>query len=68
MNSDIRKHIVNNFKDTSIEGIRESIELSIKEGDEITLPGLGALFEVLWINSSEDDQKKILDLLNNNLN
>ena len=45
MNIDIRKSIINNFKGSRDEEIIESINESIKQGDEITLPGLGVFFE-----------------------
>ena len=56
MDIDIRKSIINNFKDSNIEEIKNSIEESISDEDEITLPGLGVFFEILWNNS--DDVKK----------
>ena len=56
MNIDIRKSIINNFKESDIEDIKNSIEESISDKDEITLPGLGVFFEILWNNS--DDVKK----------
>ncbi len=55
MNLDIRAHIKKNFKDSSIDDIRNSIEASIKEQDEITLPGMGVLFEILWQNNNNQD-------------
>lgn len=55
MNLDIRKHIKNNFKNATEKEIEDSIESSIKEQDEITLPGLGVLFEILWSNSNNHD-------------
>ena len=67
MNIDIRKYIKENFKDTTTKEIRESIESSIKEKDEVTLPGLGVLFEILWTNSENDLQEKILDIINKNI-
>ena len=67
MDINIREHIIKNFKDSSIEEIKESIELSINKGDEITLPGLGVFFETLWNNSNEEERKCILDHLKNNL-
>ena len=67
LNVDIRKYIKENFKDTTTKEIRESIESSIKEKDEVTLPGLGVLFEILWTNSENDLQEKILDIINNNI-
>ena len=67
MNIDIRKSIINNFKDCNTEEIKESIETSIKDNDEITLPGIGVFFEILWNNSSEKDKEFILDKIINGL-
>lgn len=64
MNADIRNYILTNFKNTNPNEIKESIELSIKKGDEITLPGLGVCFELLWNNSSPTKQEDILQTLN----
>lgn len=59
MNIDIRQNIINNFKDTNVEEIKNSIVASIDEKDEITLPGLGVFFEILW-NNSEDNEKEFI--------
>ena len=67
MNIDIRSYIKNNFKQASNNDIRSSIEESIKKGDELTLPGLGVLFEILWTNSSNEEQENILNNLSKNL-
>ena len=56
MNIDIRKSIINNFKESDVSDIKKSIEDSIKDNEEITLPGMGVFFEILWNNS--DDTKK----------
>lgn len=56
MDIDIRKSIRNNFKESDIEEIKNSIEESISDNDEITLPGLGVFFEILW--KTADDTKK----------
>ena len=68
MNIDIRKYIKDNFKDSSIEDIKSSIESSIKEQDELTLPGIGVFFEILWSNSNEEYRNYILDTIKNNIN
>lgn len=60
MDIDIRESIKNNFKGSDIKEIKESIESSIKDEDEITLPGLGVFFEILWNNSSKENQESIL--------
>lgn len=56
MEINIRKSIKNNFKESKISDIKESIIEAINDNDEITLPGLGVFFEILWNNS--DDIKK----------
>lgn len=66
MNIDIREHIKNNFKNGQKDEIKSSIEASISENDEITLPGLGVFFEILWSNSDENSKEYILNTLSNN--
>ena len=61
MNIDIRKSIISNFKDSTLEDIKNSIESSINDKDEITLPGLGVFFELLWENSNENEKNNILN-------
>lgn len=67
MNIDIRKSIINNFKDSNKDEIIESIESSIKDNEEITLPGLGVFFEILWNNSGKDLRNNIVDIIKNNI-
>lgn len=67
MNISIRDYIKNNFKGSSETEIKDSIISSISEGDEVSLPGLGVLFEILWNNSDNDLQDKILKNLKNGL-
>ena len=68
MNIDIRKHIKNNFKDAELDEIQASIESSITEHDEITLPGMGVFFEILWEYSDESSKQYILNTLKKGLN
>ncbi len=68
MNISIKKHIMNNFKGASKEDIKESIVSSFNDKDEITLPGLGVFFGIVWDKSSEDERNKILDILKDSLN
>jgi small acid-soluble spore protein I (minor) len=67
MNIDIREHIKSNFKDSDIKDIKDSIESSLKENDEITLPGMGVFFEILWQNTDESGKDFILNILKNSL-
>lgn len=67
MNIDIRKSIVNNFKDSEVTEIKDSIETSIQEKEEITLPGLGVFFEILWSQSDDSMKQQILETLKKGL-
>ena len=67
MDIDIRKSIINNFKESDIEEIKNSIEESISDGDEITLPGLGVFFEILWKTSDDTKKDYILQTLKKGL-
>lgn len=64
---DIRKHIIKNFKDASLDEIKSSINSAVSDKDEITLPGMGVFFELLWENSSEEIKEYILKTLQNAL-
>lgn len=59
-NIDVRKYIINNFKEDSIEDIEKSITTSIESKSEDPLIGLGVLFEIMWNNSSNDLKNDIL--------
>lgn len=65
MNISIREHIKKNFKDCTLEELIESIEESVQSDDEVVLPGMGVLFEILWKNTNDKDS--ILKILHNNL-
>lgn len=67
MNINIRDYIKNNFKESDINELKESILASIKSNDEVVLPGLGVLFEILWKNSSEELRENILKILDINI-
>ncbi len=59
----IRDYIINNFKEDDVDTIRSAIDESIKEGDEVTLPGMGVFFEIIWNESTDDEKNKILETL-----
>lgn len=61
MNIDMRKYIIENFKDNTTEEIRTSIDASIKSKEEEPLIGLGVFFELLWNNSTEEEKNNILN-------
>ena len=62
-NIKIRDYIINNFQGDDTNTIKNAIEESIKEQDEVTLPGMGVFFEIVWTDSTEEEKNKILDLL-----
>ncbi len=63
MKIDIRSNIKKNFQDSEIEDMKLSISSAISDGKEITLPGLGVFFEILWENSKENEQTYILNTI-----
>lgn len=62
-NIDIRKYIIENFRDDNEEKIRDSIETTIKFRDEDALIGLGVLFEIIWEMANEEEKKNYLRLI-----
>ena len=68
MNIDIRKSIKDNFKGSDASEIKASIESSIADGEEITLPGLGVFFEMMWKNSDSELQNVLLHNIQKGLN
>ncbi len=67
MNIDIRKSIIGNFKNSSKDEIKESIISSLKMNEEITLPGMGVFFEILWQNCSNELKDEIINIISDNL-
>lgn len=67
MDLSIRGYIKKNFKDSSTEEINEAIGMSVKDGAEEALPGMGVFFEILWENSSKDERTQIVNKLKNGL-
>lgn len=67
MQIDIRKSIIKNFHDMDVSEIRKSIEEAVEEMEEVTLPGLGVFFEILWKNSLEDNKNYILNTIKTNI-
>lgn len=63
MNIDIRAYVKKNFENTSTDDIKQSIEESLQKGDDITLPGLGYFFEIIWNSSNEQEKETILNYL-----
>ena len=67
MNIDIRKSIKDNFKDSSNNEILESINEAVNDSDEITLPGMGVFFELLWKESNDNEKNSIIEKIKKGL-
>ncbi len=61
MNIDLRKYIINNFKDDNVDDIEKSINMSIDSKEEDPLIGMGVLFELAWVNSTKELKDEILN-------
>ena len=59
----IREHIINNFKGDDYNTLKEAIEESVESKDEITLPGLGVFFELIWENSDQELKNQLIDII-----
>lgn len=67
MDLSIREHIINNFKEDNKETLRSAIEESIKEKDEVVLPGMGVFLEIIWNDADEELKNKMLEIIFNRL-
>lgn len=67
MDLDIRRHIINNFRGDNTDTLRSAIDESIKENDEITLPGMGVFLEIIWSDASEEMKDEMLKIIENRI-
>ncbi len=63
MNLSIRDHIINNFKGDDYDELEKAIEESIKEQDEVTLPGMGVFFELIWSGADRNLKDNMLQVV-----
>ncbi|TVX98621.1 small acid-soluble spore protein SspI [Cohnella terricola] len=66
MEIDLRQAIVNRVQGKNEDELSEIIEGSIHTED-MALPGLGVLFEMIWQNSTEAARKKMISVLRKQL-
>lgn len=64
----IREYIINNFKGDNYDELRNAIDESISEKDEVTLPGMGVFFEIIWQDSDQELKNKILEIIKSRVN
>lgn len=67
INKDIRSYIINNFKNDKKDNLRNAINESIKDKDELTLPGMGVFLEIIWEDADKELQDKMLTIIMNRL-
>lgn len=67
MDINIRNAVIHNVSGNSQDQLRDTIVDAIQRGEEKLLPGLGVLFEVIWQNADEQEQKTMLDTLEQGL-
>ncbi len=63
MNISIRSHIIENFKNDSIEEIKDAIVQSVNDTDEEVLPGLGVFFSLFWSMASDEIKEEVVQLI-----
>lgn len=59
----IKDYIIKNLKDCSIMDVRETVVASVNSHDEVVLPGLGVLFEMVWNDSDNNFQNEIVEII-----
>ncbi|MFC4303765.1 small acid-soluble spore protein SspI [Cohnella boryungensis] len=66
MELDLRQAIIQRVQGKDDQALTEIIEGSI-DTEEMALPGLGVLFEIIWQNSTEAARKKMVTVLQRQL-
>lgn len=63
MNTEIRRHIINNFSGDNFETLKKAIDDSVNEKDEYNLPGLGVFLELIWENASNEMKNQMIEII-----
>lgn len=61
----IREHIINNFKGDDYDSLQSAINESIESNDEVTLPGMGVFFEIVWQGADQKLKNEMLEIIKN---
>lgn len=59
----IREHIINNFKGDDYDSLQSAINESIESKDEVTLPGMGVFFEIIWQGADQRLKNEMLEII-----
>lgn len=63
----IRDYIIKNLKECNIMDVKETVIASVTSKDEVVLPGLGVLFEMVWNNSDDNFRNEIVEIIHENI-
>lgn len=63
MDLNIRQHIINNFQGDNYETLKKAIDESVSSQDEVTLPGLGVFFELIWENADQELKNTLIEII-----
>ena len=63
MDISIREHIINNFQGDDYNTLRKAIDESVKSQEEVTLPGLGVFFELIWENANQELKNELIEII-----
>lgn len=67
MSLNLRHAVIQNVAGNNQDQLQDTIVDAIQSGEEKMLPGLGVLFEVIWQNSTAEEQKEMLYALESGL-
>lgn len=59
MDLSIKNNIIQNLKSDDEKSILSLVEKTVREDDELALPGLGVLFSLLWNNLSKTEKEEM---------
>ena len=63
MDTNIREHIINNFSGDDFDTLRRAIDEAVEDKDEVTLPGMGVFFEIIWEDASQEMRNEMIDII-----
>ena len=63
MDINIRHHIINNFQGDDFHTLKTAIDEAVKDKDELTLPGLGVFFELIWENADQELKNNLIEII-----
>ena len=64
----IREHIINNFQGDDHDSLQSAINESIASDDEVTLPGMGVFFEIVWQGADQELKNRMLEIIQERVN